>query len=386
MRVSVALIGLLGSCGTPQASTLVTLRSNAPVGLFDRVSIEVRRAGEDSVCSGCRRDLPASALAEGASFSVIVDAAAPVLHVTLFRERGRPARMASSVELFGTYADPAADRVEVRLPWQAVAAVRGSWTDPVDLGVEPAFETEPSRACTASVEPDEACIPGGLFWFGDPSLDLFGGVDREGNDERLVVLSPFVLDQREVTAGQFRGAGFTLTERCRSYPDEVAAGCVLWTSAVDYCAQAGKRLPTEAELEYVMGGLESHRYVWGDGAPECGDAVYDGCRYDAPTAPGASARDSLSVGNAVVVDLVGNVGEWASDVWNSTREPCFAAPIMRDPRCDVATAATRKRRPFKGGGVTLDAPYLGAAMRAAVREDNTTDRGVGFRCARDVSP
>lgn len=380
------MIAVLCGCGGTEPATQVTVRTNAPPGLFDRISIEVRRDGESEACAGCRRDVSARELEAGATFSIVAGAAPPVVHVTLFRERGQPARRASAIELYGTYPDSRAATVEVRLPWQAVGVVQGSWEAPVDVTALPAFAPDAPRACTALVGDDEACVPGGLFWFGDPMLDLFAGVDREGNDERLVELSPFALDRQEVTIGQLRAASFPFTPQCARFPDDVAAACVLWTTARDYCELLGKRLPTEAELEYVMGGLTSQRYAWGDGTPECADAVYGGCGHVKPSAPGSAPRDRLTIGSAVVVDLVGNVAEWSSDVWNSTREPCFAEPVLRNPRCDVTAPSTKSRRPFKGGGWDLEALYLGAAMRAGIRESLRSSDVVGFRCARSLTP
>lgn len=375
-------------CVGREHSTRVTVRTDAPPALFDRISIEIREDGSSQPCDGCRRDLAASELASGASFSIVAGARAPVLHLTLFRERGKPARRQSSIEVYATYADAAAESVEIRLGWSTVGTVQGSWEAPVRTDALPALAPQPPADCARQPEQEEVCVPGGSFWLGDPLLDLGGGIDREGNDERLVVLSPFLIDRREVSVLELRASGTELLPGCPTFADRDAAACVRWSAADLYCRGLGKRLPTEAELEYLMGGLRSTKFVWGDAMPECADAIVDDgrCNHRAAAPPGSAARDQLRVGERSVLDLVGNVAEWTADVWNSTNEACFAAPVLRDPRCELASPSLPDHRVIKGGAWKLDSFYLGAAMRAWVPERGASDPALGFRCARNGLP
>lgn len=379
MRLSVALILLSMGCTRTEPATRVVLRTDAPPGLFDRVTIEVRT--DDVLCDGCRRDLPATALEAEASFSVVAQRA-PIVHVTLFRERGKSVRRETSLDVFATF-DPESEEVEIRLAWERVGSPQGSWDAPVAAADLSALGHLPGKECSIHVEEGEACVPGGLFWFGDPLLDLGGGIDAEGNDERLIAVAPFSIDVHEVTLAELVASGDRPQQGCQSLEGADAVACVRWAQAERYCAQQGKRLPTEAELEYLMGGLRSQRLPWGEELPSCGEIIFDGrgCGYQHAGPPGAGSRDRLEIGGKVVLDLMGNVSEWTADVWSSTSESCFDPPVLHDPRCEMASARLLEHRVVKGASWYLPAFYLGAAVRLWSPEA-ASDPSVGFRCAR----
>ena len=218
-------------------------------------------------------------------------------------------------------------------------------------------------------------VPAGTY---PVSAEASGGLQQAD-------LAAFAIDRTEVTIADFRRciaagrcpqptstAGVTrpnyfLDPAFSLYP----VVNVDWRTAGEYCAWAGKRLPTAVEWEVAAGYAPStgrqYIYPWGDQfqvqransqATGSGDTQVVGSYQTAGDSPwGAS-------------DMAGNVAEWT------------ASNIGKDP--DAAGADAPDRFLVKGGSFQDAADKL-AVPSAAYVAATTSAPWLGFRCAVNVS-
>ena len=248
-------------------------------------------------------------------------------------------------------------------------------------------------------------IPAGEFQMGGD----YSMVYRDEKPGHTVYVDAFYMDKYEVTNAQFKtfvdanpqwqknripqkyhGGDYLENWRGNSYPSGKGNHPVVyvsWYAAMAYAQWAGKRLPTEAEWEKAArGGLVDEKYPWG-------------YNIDASKANYGKSIRSLTplttpVGNYApngygLYDMAGNVSEWCLDEYDSgfyarspRRNPVAGGWIGKNLAA-VQTNTPRVRR----GGSWLSHAY--GAVRVADRAKGTptiTYAGVGFRCARDVTP
>jgi len=415
----------------PEGQILLYVNTDAPLppgetALFDRLRIDIFPPGATETCVGCSREfgIDAPTIDEGRASVGI----APPFGVQGYRARARlyrsggtssgEPRLASTIE--SVVALPATEpegiiEVTVMLRTDDVARQLGTLDDPIEpqfgpprTGIVGTWPGARRVDCPAPPRDDEVCVPGGAFWMGDPRLDLSAAFDLDGELERLVVLSPFYLDREEVDVAAFRASGLaeylvpgapsddpheagqnipfcTFTSLPGSF-EAHPVNCVTWHRSQLFCEQAGKLLPTEAQLERVLSGLGRTPFVWGTDQPRCEDAVFERdeeCSHlgTGPAPSGTGLRDRLSLAGGEIVDLAGNVLEWAADSWNRQEEPCWGTGVFFDPRCDLVSPSDGAARSFRGDD------WQSSIEPAAVRsyqafEMNAVSARLGFRCAR----
>ncbi|MEW6750266.1 MAG: SUMF1/EgtB/PvdO family nonheme iron enzyme [Candidatus Latescibacterota bacterium] len=209
-------------------------------------------------------------------------------------------------------------------------------------------------------------FPEGSLAMGSPA----GPPDQQ--PVHAVSVRVFELDPYEVSRAAFsrfqaaRGQGTLEVDQ----PD-LPAVLVAWADAAEYCRQAGKRLPTEAEWEYAARGPEGRAYPWGEEPPDPSRARYQ--------AEGPLSVESLPAGATPegVHHLAGNVAEWVQD-W-------YDPESYRRGQAGAAGPAEGSYRVVRGG--SYDDPP--ASLRSTARAYHNPDRGaahIGFRCARDAAP
>jgi len=462
VAVLAGVVAAIGACAPETASTraaqillyvdtdapLPGAGPGAPLALFDRVRIDLLPPGEDTPCTGCTNEF-ALTTNDLSSLDASVGLA-PALGVSGYRARVRLflnafASIAGEPDadntIDTTVALPAtlpqtATEITVMLATDDVGTVVGTPDAPVAatpgapsssaVGLWPGAAVVP---CAGAARPGEVCIPGGAFWLGTTVAELPHSLTAAALLPRLVTLSPYWLDEREVTVAAYRTFSTTRPDPWsgsisgQSWNDwctfTVAQGkmdgsplnCIRWTDARAYCTSTGADLPTEAQLEYAAGGLQDQRFVWGEEDPACRDAVYGEGGYaywsfeapiclsayptQVPVAVGAGGhgRDVLALaGGGFVYDLAGNLQEWALDLWNAPGEPCWSSPgVYTDPVCQTVSPSEGNLHSVRGGGWLDSGDLLLATARAGEgpldsAAGDAEEPNLGFRCARADSP
>lgn len=263
---------------------------------------------------------------------------------------------------------------------------------------------EDTEAGTERVTPVDGMvqvfIPAGDF--------RMGGVDAKSEQDEMpdhkVTMSAFWMDKLEVTNAMYMlcvqdGACEPPTsfgsEQHQKYfnTDEFAdypVVYVTWGDASDYCAWAGKRLPTEAEWERAARGDDFRTFPWGDERPDGSRANFNHKVNDV-TRVGSFPSGASPYG---VMDMAGNVAEWVSDFYDATY---YSLGIAVNPTGPLAAkGAQAQRRVVRGGSYqdtekdirvsnrgSASGPNPDANDMNSVEYIGESSPKIGFRCVAD---
>jgi formylglycine-generating enzyme required for sulfatase activity len=272
-------------------------------------------------------------------------------------------------------------RLVVQLPGACLGKAVCTAPEPVleatmDRAVPSRVGTFGREPCDGAVVADgRACVPGGSFVFGDRfhrPTSTNGRAPVDARPERVVRVSRFAMDAREVTVARFRAAlsrGFvaktapfsnerdgaevlatsqepggactwSATPRGR---EAYALSCVGWDTARAFCRFEGGDLPTEAQFEYAAlaaGRRAKTLYTWGDEPPTCARAIFgrglggDTC-IPLGRGPIPATSETEDVTPAGVRDMVGSLTELVRDDHERFDASCWTGTPERDPWCEV---------------------------------------------------
>lgn len=307
------------------------------------------------------------------------------------------------------------------------------WLGLVGVACQPDAPTQFAFAPTITVfasEPDAKPAPASRAPGNVPEGMVYvpGGYTRIGADDGLaqekptfwVLVKPFLMDQHEVTVGQFRafvqatgfktqadgfGDGGVFNDTTKEwelvkganwqYPygpnagpaaDNMPVTQVSWNDAKAYANWAGKRLPHEIEWEHAARNATNSQtlYPFGNSLTRNGtflantwngkfpdhDAVSDGFHRAAPVGTFGTSPLGLA-------DLAGNVWEWCEDPKTPYADLLGRVPVR------ISEATERVQR----GGSFLCEPGWCHGYRVSGRSGSTAETAlmhVGFRCVKDL--
>ncbi|MBN2694299.1 SUMF1/EgtB/PvdO family nonheme iron enzyme [bacterium] len=210
-----------------------------------------------------------------------------------------------------------------------------------------------------------------------------------------VTLSPYMMDQYEVTVAQFQECinnnvcnqdDYHTNEEnnCNlgaSGKSNYPMNCLNWNAAKDYCELKGKRLPTEAEWEYAAKGANSI-FPWGNQNPDCNFANFKGIDYNNLCSNNTSTE---VIGNRDkdksqfnIYDMAGNVSEWVNDWYSGSYYQESPTVNPQGPTTNIGLGkATR-------GGSYLYFLIESKTYSRNYQGSTSWNPQVGFRCVKNI--
>ncbi len=284
---------------------------------------------------------------------------------------------------------------------------------PSRVGTSPLVRAQP---CAQPAAAQRVCVPGGLAVLGSA---VIAGLEDDvvqlpSLPMRLVHVSPFAMDETEVTVGRARPLlaqlksaqpvrrgepGLRDSKFCTLSDDATAdrlpLNCVSRDAARELCTLFGGALPTEAEWNHAATGRgEARRFPWGDtfggccsssngrlgdsGQQECAGAGVEPAGSHPPTEACHGIGDVSRDG---VRDLGGSLAEVLADSPTSLDDACWGPRfgVLVDPRCVVpGVSASATRGGSWGNGTLLSSGLFRGAAEASVQR--------GFRCVYREAP
>jgi formylglycine-generating enzyme required for sulfatase activity len=262
------------------------------------------------------------------------------------------------------------------------------------------------QALAAALDRAVLPIPAGPFEMGSET----GREDER--PVRRVTLDAYSIDRYEVTNSQYtRFVAATGRRPPRywidgDYPPGLADSPVVgvsWQDALDYCAWAGKRLPSEAEWEKACRGTEGRLYPWGNNWRADDLNVTEACLVPGSqylealwpvlqTLPGSGQAGLFPVGSFPqgispygALDMAGNAAEWVKDWYNSKAYQILPQvnPLSQEPPWNHSVRSSAWWILPKG---QAGAPGSTAAFESRCTARNGShsadDPRLGFRCSR----